>query len=390
MRKKIILLGLWIGSLVLISFYGGKISYGIFFALTLIPVVSLIYLVISVATFRIYQEIGSRTVVAGKRTDYYFKIKNTAPFVYSGIRVELFSDFFTVDDVPNNIEYELLPNEEIRFNTKLICKYRGQYDVGVSRVIFTDVFRIFRWKYKLMSTVCAIVNPNYVELNSLASVNRILALQANAQKKGYEFPDAIVRDYVPGDSIRHIHWKSTAKTGELKVRNFYDEDTKKIKLFFETKRFSSDSAVFLPMEDRLLSVMLSVLAFFAYHGIAIDVTYDEFTRHSVTEIVDPKSFESFYTEICELSFHSAIDIEHSREAFLEECFTISPQIVFFVTQDLSPELIAKTEQLMTMGSFIVIYYISDDVESIPSNAVNNERRQIIQVRSTDDLEEVLG
>ena len=49
------LLGLWLLSLVAISFYGGAVSYGFFFGLTLVPVVSAVYLLAVYLRFKIYQ-----------------------------------------------------------------------------------------------------------------------------------------------------------------------------------------------------------------------------------------------------------------------------------------------------------------------------------------------
>ena len=40
-----ILLDLWVLSLAAISYYGGTVSYGIFWGITFIPVISLIYLI---------------------------------------------------------------------------------------------------------------------------------------------------------------------------------------------------------------------------------------------------------------------------------------------------------------------------------------------------------
>ncbi|MDE6750325.1 MAG: hypothetical protein K2K21_14875, partial [Lachnospiraceae bacterium] len=56
----------WILSLTAISFYGGTVSYGIFFALTLIPFISFFYIVCVWFRYKVYQEIGTRNIVCGQ------------------------------------------------------------------------------------------------------------------------------------------------------------------------------------------------------------------------------------------------------------------------------------------------------------------------------------
>ena len=51
-----------------------------------------------------------------------------------------------------------------------------------------------------------------------------------------------IRDYLPGDSRRHVHWKSTAKTGQLMVRQY--EETRRsriaVVLDLDATRYTSD------------------------------------------------------------------------------------------------------------------------------------------------------
>jgi uncharacterized protein (DUF58 family) len=43
-----------------------------------------------------------------------------------------------------------------------------------------------------------------------------------------------VREYRPGDSMRHVHWPSTARTGTVMVREFEEERTRRIAIVVDT------------------------------------------------------------------------------------------------------------------------------------------------------------
>ena len=42
-----------------------------------------------------------------------------------------------------------------------------------------------------------------------------------------------IREYMPEDSARHVDWKATARTGNLKVREFSREDERKLRIIFD-------------------------------------------------------------------------------------------------------------------------------------------------------------
>jgi uncharacterized protein (DUF58 family) len=42
-----------------------------------------------------------------------------------------------------------------------------------------------------------------------------------------------IREYMPEDSARHVDWKATARTGDLKVREFSREDERKLRIVFD-------------------------------------------------------------------------------------------------------------------------------------------------------------
>src|SRR5699024_186847 len=45
-----------------------------------------------------------------------------------------------------------------------------------------------------------------------------------------------VGEYAPGDAVRHVHWKSSAKTGTLMVRQSEESQTARVAVLFDARR----------------------------------------------------------------------------------------------------------------------------------------------------------
>ena len=95
-------------ALTAISFRGGFLSYGFLAAVLLVPVASFLYLFMVYLRFRIYQEIGTRSVTADQPVSYYFVLKNDDWFSFSSVRVSFYSNFSEIEKLPDDVEYELL------------------------------------------------------------------------------------------------------------------------------------------------------------------------------------------------------------------------------------------------------------------------------------------
>jgi uncharacterized protein (DUF58 family) len=68
-----------------------------------------------------------------------------------------------------------------------------------------------------------------------------------------------IRDYVPSDSARHVHWKASAKTGALKTREFATEDSRRVILAFD--RFGN------ARDDDRFEALVTQAASVAFHLI---------------------------------------------------------------------------------------------------------------------------
>lgn len=81
-----------------------------------------------------------------------------------------------------------------------------------------------------------------------------------------------LREYVPGDDLRHVHWRSSAKANQLLVRQYHDTRRSKITVLVDTER----SAYRKGAEFELaLSVAASLLMRAAQDGLDIAFHMDQ-------------------------------------------------------------------------------------------------------------------
>ena len=81
----------------------------------------------------------------------------------------------------------------------------------------------------------------------------------------------MIRDYVPSDSARHVHWKASAKTSTLKTREYSAEESRRVLFSFD--RYGH------PWNSERFEQLVSYAASLAYHlvndGIEVSFSSDE-------------------------------------------------------------------------------------------------------------------
>jgi uncharacterized protein (DUF58 family) len=116
-----------------------------------------------------------------------------------------------------------------RHGNKLGARYvlralpRGRYTFTEARAVLDDPFGLERVEQPLPGEGTLLVYPRLVELDGLftqgieAHQGRRLALWRPA---GFDLHS--VREYQEGESLRKVHWPTTARRGELMVKDFDD------------------------------------------------------------------------------------------------------------------------------------------------------------------------
>ncbi len=105
-------------------------------------------------------------------------------------------------------------------NTPL--RRRGLFDLGPLRLTAVDPFGLFRRVREVGGQQQILVYPQVVDLPHFQAPPANLPGEGRFRKRThYITPNAAgIREYAPGDAFNRIHWRSTARTGELMVKTF--------------------------------------------------------------------------------------------------------------------------------------------------------------------------
>lgn len=384
-RNRIIWLVLWGLSLVAITYYGGAISYGLFWGVSLVPIVAIVYIILVFFRFRIYQEIESRNIVCKCPMPYYFVLNNSERFAFAGISVRMFSELSYVEDVADDRECELLPGEKYVYRTRLVCKYRGEYEVGVKEVVVTDFFRLFRLRYRMPGTIKALVYPRILRKEALRTLEEIAHRLTHDVSRGECQLDTLVRDYRAGDALKQIHWKSTAREQRLKSRTMLGERRRGITVYCDIKRYGGKMTEYLALENQMLEVLLAMGFFWADRNIPFSVYLGADYSMRVNGVND---YELFYDKVAHVMFQEKMKADAEILPLLHSEELLGSQCLVGIVHELDSKMLVAAEQVAMYGVYVVFYVVTDDAMEEYVKC-GSERVRIIPIAVDADLEEVL-
>ncbi|MEM7127379.1 MAG: DUF58 domain-containing protein [Chloroflexota bacterium] len=102
------------------------------------------------------------------------------------------------------------------------CTKRGYYEVGPLSLQTGDLFGFVGTEWQESASQSIIVYPQVVSLEQLGLPSRSPFGGRASKQRLFEDPARLagVREYAAGDSMRAIHWKASAREGDLQVKKF--------------------------------------------------------------------------------------------------------------------------------------------------------------------------
>src|SRR5262249_35806508 len=104
----------------------------------------------------------------------------------------------------------------------IVCDMRGYYQIGPTVLETGDLFGLHRRHRIVTKPVFLLVYPKVVPLRKYDFASQRAIGEVNLARLLFEDPtrNAGVRPYQVGDPLQRVHWRATARTGQLMSRVF--------------------------------------------------------------------------------------------------------------------------------------------------------------------------
>ncbi|MGB1252033.1 MAG: DUF58 domain-containing protein [Candidatus Promineifilaceae bacterium] len=118
------------------------------------------------------------------------------------------------------------PHQMVRWREQAVCERRGRFQLGPWLLRTSDPFGLFELTIRYDAVQEIVIHPPvHVDLPVvLPSGSGSGELRSLRRREQALVNVSSVREYRPNDPLKHIHWRSSAKRGNLLVRQF-DEDS---------------------------------------------------------------------------------------------------------------------------------------------------------------------
>jgi uncharacterized protein (DUF58 family) len=142
---------------------------------------------------------------------------------------------------------------------------RGVYRQDAFRIVTRFPFGFLQKSHRVELRTEALVYPSVEPTREFLEILPGLqgAVESTAKGRGQDL--YALRDYLPTDSARHVHWKASARLGSLMVREFTRDDETRVLLVLDPHVFAPESGVTTQASSERFERAVTLCAGVAWH-----------------------------------------------------------------------------------------------------------------------------
>lgn len=176
-----------------------------------------------------------------------------------GAWVELYNEMPLPAAAGSRLLTRLRPREKQTYVARTWLTRRGGFPVGPTVLKISDPLGIFQAERRFAAERSLVILPMVFAIDSFLSPPGLVPGGQVIRRKSADItPHAAgVREYVPGDPMKRIHWPTSARRGALMVKEFEQDPQSQVWLFLDSQQKVQSEKTFetpaMPLENLLFS-----------------------------------------------------------------------------------------------------------------------------------------
>ncbi len=341
-------------SLVFALLYPGRTSSAFFYAMLIMPLLSLGLSSLLLTGFRFEQRVSAYAASKGETVKYSLVAGNRGIMMLPYVELRFFGSGFVYKNEFAARRLAIAPRSRARVEIALPCKYKGAYELGVRQIVFKDFLGLFTFRQNVQKLGDLVVYPRIVELQSFPVMAGYVGEPGEAAGRGHDRTENIsdIRKYASGDRLRAIHWKLSAKKEELMVKNFEQATGASVELIIDATGEGAGLEA-LELEDRLVECAVALIYHFTKRSIPVELHFmgDTLVRQRVATLND---FELAFRMLAEAKFRKENGIPGIAGLVLDE--GKARKTVAFVTASLTENAAGQLNMLLANGFDVIVVH----------------------------------
>jgi uncharacterized protein (DUF58 family) len=205
--------------------------------LVLLPLVSALIARRSRYRLACSRKLSPPRVPAGQLTVVTAQVENVSR-LRTGVLLAEDVTPYSLGSRPRFVLDQVEPGGHRELSYQIRSETRGKFTVGPLRIRVADSFGLVEISRSFRETSTLVVTPRIVPLPRAAALSSWLGEGDGGMRtiSAVGEDDAAPRQYQDGDGLRRVHWKSTARYGELMVRREEHQWRNSASVFLDTRR----------------------------------------------------------------------------------------------------------------------------------------------------------
>lgn len=289
------------------------VGYTLLYALGFLALFSLVTVLLAPRLIRVEESAEGETIIKNEELAYRSRIVNRGLFFYPRLEAVYHNPELlgygdkaasspSADDPAADGLAVMPPRGRKSRKCSVRFPFRGVYNLGIKTVTVTDMLGLFRRTIHVKAPLSVTVFPESDEGFAWSVRNEPQNSSLNTDLFNEDYSSvADVRKYTSSDSLRKVHWKLSAKRGELIVKNFHSFDPGRTILLLDTRAIPLGERERAAFEDKMVSYVAAAINHCMWGRLTTDFIFGEGDEDFMV-IEESEDLGEVYTHLAEIRF----------------------------------------------------------------------------------------